>query len=429
MYFFLILLVGSVFLGTEILAISTPVAQMTPYRVLAFSTFLFLLYFMIQRHPRLKLKLDSYASLAIIMYLFWWLWAFISLLWVQDIRAWIQALFLLTLGISSILALYLWTRNNRQWEFLVRVIWFMMTLLVIWGFYEIISNNYLLADLGKLDKYGTFDSDPLTRIPITHFENQNDYATMLIAYISVNFILFFRTAHYFWRFTYLICIAAAEVLIFQSGSRMSLLVSLLLFALIIALNVKWDFSRRQVSWILIGGLAAVILAFLFLPPAQNFLDSLIYTGSTDILNGDTGRVNLIRNGLVFLAGTLGFGVGAGNIEHWMEFYRFLPTNNIINMHNWWFEILVAYGVLVFAFYVLVYGLMIYKLFQIRSRQDKGQRQVTNQLIAFLFAFILASITSANNMYIEWHWVFFGMILAYVSIQENKEKQEKGQVQA
>jgi hypothetical protein len=41
----------------------------------------------------------------------------------------------------------------------------------------------------------------------------------------------------------------------------------------------------------------------------------------------------------------------------------------------------------------------------------------NALITFLLVFIGASITSANNMLIEWHWVFFGLIIAYIGIME------------
>ena len=41
----------------------------------------------------------------------------------------------------------------------------------------------------------------------------------------------------------------------------------------------------------------------------------------------------------------------------------------------------------------------------------------NALITFLLVFIGASITSSNNMLIEWHWVFFGLIIAYIGIME------------
>jgi hypothetical protein len=380
---------------------------------------LLILYYFIQKNHQNTIKKNSYASFSVAVFIFWWLWSAISVLWVEDIRLWLQALFLLTLGVSSIVALYLWVSNMREWKKLIRTAWVMMSLLVCLGYYEIITNHYIFADMGKLDKYGTFASQPMTRIPITHFENQNDFATMLLAYITVSLILYYITPHSLKRLGYLIGVFAASYLIFRSGSRMVVLCLYLYIACSIALQYKWDLKKK---YYLFAGFTLIILSILiisYVPAVQETLDKFIYTGSSDIVTGDTGRVNLLRNGLVFLASTLGLGVGAGNIESWMANYRFLPTQNIVNMHNWWGEILIAYGLLVFVLYVLAYGFMIYRLFQIKDTQSKRTKNVTNQLIIFLIVYIFGSMTSANNMLIEWHWVFFGLIISYIKICESK----------
>jgi len=79
-------------------------------------------------------------------------------------------------------------------------------------------------------------------------------------------------------------------------------------------------------------------------------------------------MNLIRNGLVFLSSTFGFGVGAGNIEYWMEHNPVYNTSSITNMHNWWIEILVAYGVIIFILYIVFFA----KLFMNFYRKYKVQ---------------------------------------------------------
>lgn len=417
MKYFLMILVASVFIGTEILAISTPFAQLTIYRVFALSVPLLTGYFMIQKNSRVELKKNSYATFAVAVFLFWWLWSIISFLWIKDLRLWLQAVFLLTLGISSILGLYFWIENLKHWKRLIQIAWFMMTLLVGLGYYEITTNHYIFADLGKLDRYNTFVSEPMTRMPITHFENQNDFATMLLAYIAIGLILYYITPHAVKKIGYLISVFLGSYLIYRSGSRMILLCLILYAVCFIALKFKWDLPKKYYGRVLTLFLILGILALAYVPAVQNMVDTLIYTGTSDIVNGDTGRVNLLRNGMIFLAATFGFGVGAGNIEAWMENYRFLPTQNIINMHHWWAEILVAYGVIVFILYTLAYILLIYRLFQIRKQQTKRIKQVSNQLITFLIVYSLASITSASNMLIEWHWVFFGLIIAYIKVYE------------
>lgn len=419
MKYLIMILVASVFIGTEILAIPTPFAQLTIYRVASLSIPVLIGYFMIQKNPHVKIKKDSYATFSVAVYIIWWLWSIISFLWIKDLRLWLQAVFLLTLGISSVIGLYLWVKNKGQWLHLIKTTWFMMSLLVVLGYYEITTNHYIFADLTKLDRYSTFVSDPMTRMPITHFENQNDLATMLLAYVAVGLILFYVTSNAFKKMLYIFSILLGSYLIYRSGSRMILLCLILYAVCFIVLKFKWDFDKKYYLYGISLFLILVILAVVYVPPVQNMIDALIYTGSSDIVNGDTGRVNLIRNGIIFLAATFGFGVGAGNIEAWMSNYRFLPTQNIINMHHWWAEILVGYGVIVFILYTLSYLLLIYRLFQIRKAQTKMMRNVSNQLIAFLVVYSLASITSASNMLIEWHWVFFGLIISYIKIYETE----------
>jgi len=419
MKYFLIVLVASVFLGTEAFAIPTPVAQLTIYRACALSVPFLLIYYLIQHNTKLKIKRNSYASLTVAMYIFWWVWSVVSILWVENIGSWLQAVFLLTLGISSIIALYFWTNNLEVWKVLVRISWGMMSILVLWGYYEIITNHYLFADLAELDKHNTFASAPMTRIPITHFANQNDYATMLFAYLSLTIVLYYLTSNIKKKMLYIIMGFSAVYLIYRTDSRMIIL-CLILYAIIhFALKFKWDFKRKHYIATVILLAILFVGAIAFVPQVQNILDTFIYTGSSDIVTGDTGRVNLLRNGLVFLGHTLGLGVGAGNIETWMRNYRFLPTNNIVNIHNWWGEILVGYGLLIFILYTVCYMLLVYRLFQIRKNQSKRNRNVTNQLIAFLISYIFASMTSASNMLIEWHWVFFGLIISYIKVCEDK----------
>lgn len=144
---------------------------------------------------------------------------------------------------------------------------------------------------------------------------------------------------------------------------------------------------------------------------------LWYHSSLDSLSGDVVRVNLIRSGLLFFAETFGLGVGAGNLETWFGQIQYLPTHPIVNMHNWWFELLAGYGWLVFSLYVLSYGFILYRLHQLLRVQSGARRQQTLALTGFLWVYILASMTSASMMLIEWHWSFMGLIIAYVKLHE------------
>lgn len=414
---YLIILVSSVFLGSNLIAITLPVGQISIYRIFSLLVIPMVIFFLIKDRKAFKIHRNSYATGMVTVYLFWWVWALCSVLWAISLGSWLQAMILLTLGISSIVGIFLWTRDFVQWRTLIKVVWVMMTFLSIWGLFEITTNIYLLADLGKLDKYSTFVTQPWTRIPITYLANQNDYATLLLAALPINLILMNTTKNSLKKLLTLLCMLLSTFLIFQSGSRMSLLMALAFYGIYVLLGVRWDFTRKQVLTTGSIVLTLVLLAFAFVPPIRGMVTDLIYILPRPVISGDVGRMNMWRNGLMYLGKTFGLGVGAGNIEVWMEIFGPLPTNNIFNIHNWWLEILVGYGAFIFIAYVLGYALMIYRLFNLKKFVNRMHQKIMNALITFLLVFIGASITSANNMLIEWHWVFFGLIIAYIGIME------------
>lgn len=417
MLVYLIILVSSVFLGSNLIAVTLPVGQISIYRIFSLLVIPMVIFFLIKDRKAFKIHRNSYATGMVTVYLFWWVWALCSVLWAMSLGSWLQAMILLTLGISSIVGIFLWTRNFVQWRTLIKAVWVMMTFLSIWGLFEITTNIYLLADLGKLDKYSTFVTQPWTRIPITYLANQNDYATLLLAALPINLILMNTTKNSLKKLLTLVCMLLSTFLIFQSGSRMSLLMALAFYGIYVLLGVRWDFTRKQVLTTGSIVLTLAILAFTFVPPIRGMVTDLIYILPRPVISGDVGRMNMWRNGLMYLGKSFGLGVGAGNIEVWMEIFGPLPTNNIFNIHNWWLEILVGYGAFIFIAYVLGYALMIYRLFNLKKFVNRMHQKIMNAFISFLLVFIGASITSANNMLIEWHWVFFGLIIAYIGIME------------
>lgn len=421
MYLYLIFLVGSVFLGAEILAIPTPVAQISFYRILAIGVPVILGIQMYLRHPNLKLSPKNPATFMILIYVIWLIWGGISVLWAWSLIDWIQGVFLLGIGIFSIVGLYFWVRNGREWSLILNTAWFMMTLLLFWGVYEILTNNYILADLSKLDPHDVFLGNVSARIPVTVFTNQNDYATMLVAYLPTGLIMYNKSKNQWMRLGYLVLLLLAVFLIYRTDSRMIFLSLFIFIAIYILLDFDWDIPKKWL-WTGIGiGTLGILLIIFLVPPVQDLLSGLFYFGGDLATTGDSRRINLWRNGLLFLGETMGLGVGAGNVEYWMAERPFISVDLFTNLHNWWLEILVGYGVVIFILYVLNYIYMIFGLFQLRKRGGLIAR-ISHAFIAFLFVFILASITSANNMLIEWHWVYFGIIISFIHVA-NQHQQE------
>ncbi len=417
MYLLVIMMAMAVFLGTEILAIPSPIAQITLYRISVFGLIGLTGLQLVMKQNHLYIHPHRVSTFAVGVFGFWWLWAAFSGVWALDKMAWMQNMFLLTLGVSAIILIYLHIRRWEHFKYLMLGIWFMMTLLLIYGVIEITFNFYPLADLSKLDKYGTFDANPLSRIPVTVFENQNDYATMLLAYLPLNMIFLQESKRNPLKLLFLFFIVISVYLIYRTQSRLVFLSTIIFFGVYILQQFKWDIPRSNMRKMIGLGLILVVLAVLFVPSIRNSVERLMLSTGIYDLTGDEVRFNLWRNGILFLAQTLGLGVGAGNIESWMAMGGFYSTENIVNIHNWWLEILVAYGILVFSLYCVMYGLIIHRLHVLKQNLPKEQHIINQSLIAFLVAYAFASVTSANNMLIEWHWIYFGFIICYIKLAE------------
>ena len=138
------------------------------------------------------------------------------------------------------------------------------------------------------------------------------------------------------------------------------------------------------------------------------------------LSADKGsdfvRLNLIKNGFIFLYRTCGFGTGAGNIEHWMSNYGVYYTSDILNMHNWWMEILVSFGVFIFALYLIFYiKLIIDMLHKYKINNNKMNKTLSISFISCMAAYVIGSISASSNISAEWLWVFWAISIAYQGI--------------
>ena len=128
---------------------------------------------------------------------------------------------------------------------------------------------------------------------------------------------------------------------------------------------------------------------------------------------DLTRLNLIKNGFIFLFETCGFGTGAGNIDYWMANYGVYYTGTIENIHNWWMEILTGYGIVIFIMYIVFYVklfLSAYKKF--KTSEDKVDISISLGIMCCMAGYIVGSISSSSNISSEWLWVFWGIAIAY-----------------
>ena len=134
------------------------------------------------------------------------------------------------------------------------------------------------------------------------------------------------------------------------------------------------------------------------------------------------RKTLLLNGLYFLHQSNYMGVGAGNIETYMA-QEDLPyyVGEFRNIHNFWAEVLVAYGLPVFLALLIVFvALSVYLLIAAIKRPMRRDRTIAAGLLASLAAFSIASISPSSVIGSEWLWVFYGILMTGYSLLQRQK---------
>jgi len=139
--------------------------------------------------------------------------------------------------------------------------------------------------------------------------------------------------------------------------------------------------------------------------------------STSSLTSNVRRELLIVYGLSFLYDYLFLGVGAGNSRVLMEKVRQYTVN--VELHNWFLDVLVCYGLIVFALYVIWIFYVIYKLLHVKGSNNKLKLPAVST-IASLAAFGISSISSSKMIEMRIMWFLFALALFIITSPQEDE---------
>lgn len=335
------------------------------------------------------------------------LMAILSIFWVIDIRGWTQVIFYLVVGnmLLSIVPIYI--RNNNDMKLVMYILLIMSAIHIAIGLLEVFQGIYMFSDMSKIDKYNQFLSNSSIRTPISIFGNTNNYATFILFSVFIAHVSASTTDSRLFRIILFSIIGAGAFLIFRSNSRANL-IAVSLFAII---NLAKLMRKRLTLSRVIFYYILIIIALLNYRSVIQLLGNSINNLPTLLssTNSDNIRVNLLKNGRDFLVATFGLGVGAGNIEFWMENYSQYYVSSIVNIHNWWAEILVSLGLGVFIIHIYSYSKTLKFFF------NKGKSNFESYLFfSYLVCFMISSTSSSTTLGSSWMWLMFSIV--YVKIR-------------
>jgi len=352
----------------------------------------------------------------------WLAWTLVSLIWAADktsgIRYSIFLLMMASLAGGSVLAI-----NSVK---ALRAA--LLLLLVVFGAALAVGLLEILTDL-RLPTSGLVGRPDRYQWAITSiFHNQNDFAT----YIALWLPFLLAVPFFARRVSALLAAIAGSLLsvycLLYTGSRTNLLaLALTVPSLLLILAIRKGTHSRWWQWVLGIALvcAVVFAAYLGMQgalPGFRLPDIGIQHWRFDTLSTEmeagTGsggtRLKLIAGGLAAALDSRLLGVGPGNAEYHLRQMPGLET--VYNLHNWWLEVLVNGGLLVFAGYLLFYAGLVWGLFRVAVKTKRALMAfAATALLAALAGYTFGALSPSSAIHFTPMWIHFGVSMAVINL--------------
>lgn len=337
------------------------------------------------------------------MMLYWTLYAGVSLLWSRDISEGIKV----TIIIAGITVFFICMTNflnsNEDIVNCTKAFSLGIALQCLIGWQEIFTGVYKYARqeyayVGIYTKY---------RLPVAMWSNVNNYATVLVFGCIASNIAFMCSKRKLYKAVYLFILINCVLLVLESQSRANI-IALCIFAAVLLL-----ISKKSKYFIL----PFALIVLMYIPNLTEYVTSSFRINISSSFS-DSMRMMFITDGIGFLIDTIGFGVGPGQIASWSIAKRGALGGQ---MHNWWMEVLVSFGIITFIWYCYIYVRTIKANIEVNKFScDKKANVISSSFIAFMLCFIIAGISSSSLIINEPMWILFCLVFTFVYIND-KEK--------
>jgi teichuronic acid biosynthesis protein TuaE len=389
--------------------------QLSLYRLMLLVSFLFLL---LPAYNRIKLMDHENGILFIQFLFFWFCYSLIAGFWVVDYLSWMKNIIFLGSGLVFSLIIIANIDSLEAFQKAMKIVVYVSMAMSILAFYESITGNYFFLNEDYLEwysEYSLLSKVTMFREPITVFGNPNNYALFLFFSFCFTLYLLLIESNLWLKILYVLFLLTTIFLIAISLSRSALLGVLIVsfFTLIMAFFRGSDSVRRLTFYILlvlVGIGIQVVVSYAY------FFDGLLMLEFDTEGSSDSIRRGLLVNGFDILKSTFFIGTGLGNVEHYMAMKRSFELGGIVNLHNWWMEILVSSGVVVFIAYVALYlynTVFLWKRIQITN----GPKLFWLNCVftGLSIGFIISSIGPSSLIGCEWLWPLMALTFKATSI--------------
>ncbi len=364
-------------------------------------------------------RIAKQSKYSITFFIIWTIFGILSYGWSHDKGEWLRHIKSLFTATLFILECNTYINNKKSVLNMLNIVRIMCIIHNLIGLVEIITGKYYFhSNMDYIIKYQQYN------YPVSVFYNVNNYAVFILISLILSTFFFSIERNKKNKILNLLLIISSIFLIYMSGSRavnIALIVGIAFYILFLS-NFKTKIKFFSIGFVSILTLFLMNMNTIMLYINKVFSLNLQATSGSDYI-----RKNILLNCYKFLIDTFGIGIGPGNFKYWINKFSYYDTMGIQQIHNWWIEILVTYGVIIFILFCIFY----YKLFsQFLSQCNKKiniidiDNSILKVSLVSLICFSIASISPGSLMNSEWVWVYFTIMIMIQKNYVNKFRKGK-----
>ena len=257
----------------------------------------------------------------------------------------------------------------------------------------------------------------ISGVPTGFHWNPNNLATFIA--ICTPFVLYLKR-----RWVKLIFLILISIVIYKTKSR-GVFISICLISIFYSLTeLKFKFKSVLIY-------TSIFTVLIFTVPSENSsikfinktfnsvsyaVESLLFEVKDE--NNSIGqRQALYSNAFININENKWLGIGAGNSTIAQE-KRGKVNDKITSLHNFWIEILVDAGIVVFTLFMTWYFLITYKLHKMISYVEDDLLYYVKSIRLSLLGLLISAISCSSIIYLLPFWVLLGLSLFILKYSKN-----------
>ena len=358
--------------------------------------------FLPQLCGKLKSLISGHRPL-VMFFVFWLIYAFVSLAWAPNIKTGIVEMLNLFFHILLFMEIVVFSMNaNRPVQTLTNA-WlcaFLLTsVIAIW---ELSTGHHLLSAREEDLYYTNADGDFVDKdFATVTFYNRNTYCYYLC--LAFPFILYYlsQCKKVMTKFASTIIMFLALYIVSKNGSRGAFLTMLIMVSVFLYYRIRVSSTRNKFFIVI----AIILVVFLILVFADVLLGTILIRLSQKGLLEDNARLVLWYSSWQSFVESFGLGVGVGGMLPALEHSSY-NTIYIFYSHNMLLEMLLVYGVIISLGFI---GYLV-RLYKRAKRIDNNYLKAV--IMASLFSFPFYSVINSENLNPVFIWIFFSTLYVF-----------------